>query len=1065
MSHSIQRQIHAVARRARRLLVVHGLCWFIVTVVSVAFVFGWVDYSLRLQDRGVRVILSTSFALTLLWSFRRFVAPSIRRTFSELEVAQQVERRFPQLGDRLSSSLDFLRGSNDATQAESAKLRQTVISETETLVHPLDFTECLNTRATRRSLLACIPLVMAIGIVCCSDLDATSLAARRMAVPWSGEAWPRWNSLEFVNPPERIALGQDFVIELTDRRGHLPRDAKLQFWFDGDDEDELDTATMQRGDDRFHFTRSNVTRAFKYRAVGGDDDSMAWLPLEVVEPARIEDFQITVEPPAYSGISSTKSPVGPIRVLQDSTLVISGRTDRPVQSVRGYVASGENVEAFHAQVDSSNTAFELSTLPTDTPIKGHFWIELIEDDGVISQSNDRVNWEILEDQAPKVVVSAPTADMYFTPDAIVPLRVTGTDELAIHTLNLRVRDTMIPLFVGPEVSPTRDELPAHADVRKVARELNLSEFELTPNETLEIAFVARDYKPQPSEMVTRSLSIISRDDFDYRSQEKQKLLLARLVEALRLQRATRSQVASLQTQMETVGSLSDDDAGQLRASELQQQRVARLLDDRPGGAAQIIADLLASMSSNQSPDSEATLRMKRLSDALDAVNRHRLPDLLSEFIRATKSARGADRDSGATEAFLASIGSRQDVIANDLQSMIDQLSQWDDYRRFARDVARLLRAQQEVSTQVDQLPTIGKRLEALSPQERADLARASGEQLDLARRFDRIQAAMNQLENQIRESDPSAAQALAEAVREASTHGIAEQMRQVGDDVAQNRLGNASKTQSEVERGLQQVLDVLTDSTRREPRDSSPQQVAAALAQLKTNLIGIAARQQVLLDATAQWQDLGVSSQTPSQMSHKQQQLAERTKDAREQMPIPKAFAFGMTTVETSMSDAAKLLEQEPPNERVRRLQGRSLSRLQQLLAALNSQVANGNDSTGDGASNRGNESAAGSSGEQLASLGVEELRLLHAMQLDIYERTVALEQRRQEPEGLKDEGQQELQRLALEQGQLAALLTEALPAEESSDRTDSPDSSNEAIDGLDDALKQAGDQGSGADE
>jgi len=284
MSHSIQRQIHAIARRARRLLVVHGMCWFVAIVVAVAFVFGWVDYSLRLQDRGVRIILSTALGLIWIWSLWRFILPSLRRQFSDLEVAQRVERRFPQLGDRLSSSLEFLRADSMANRAESASLQQTVISETEALVRPLQLDECLDPRATRRSLFVCIPLLIAIGGVCALDFDAASLAARRLAAPWSRESWPRWNSLEFVEPPRRIALGQDFAVDLIDGRGRLPKDATLQFRFDGDEEGEVETAAMQRGDDRFHYTRGNVTRSFQYRAIGGDDDSMAWHSLQVVEP-------------------------------------------------------------------------------------------------------------------------------------------------------------------------------------------------------------------------------------------------------------------------------------------------------------------------------------------------------------------------------------------------------------------------------------------------------------------------------------------------------------------------------------------------------------------------------------------------------------------------------------------------------------------------------------------------------------------------------------------------------------------------------------------------------------
>ena len=76
----------------------------------------------------------------------------------------------------------------------------------------------------------------------------------------------------------------------------------------------------------------------------------------------------------------------------------------------------------------------------------------------------------------------------------------------------------------------------------------------------------------------------------------------------------------------------------------------------------------------------------------------------------------------------------------------------------------------------------------------------------------------------------------------------------------------------------------------------------------------------------------GASSLTPTQMAHDQHRLANDTRDTHKLLRLPKAFAFGMRSIETTMREAAKRLESERPDERVYRLQTRSLSRLQQLL-------------------------------------------------------------------------------------------------------------------------------------
>jgi hypothetical protein len=931
MSNLIQRQINAIASRARRLLLVHGICWFVVVAASVAMVLGGADYWLRFQDQGVRLILSTAFALTLMWSFWRFVVPAVQRRFSDLEVAASVERCFPQLDDRLSSSLAFLSLDSNTAQVESVALQQTVIATTERIVQPLDLSECLDHRAARRSLLACIPVVVVIGVICALDLQSTTLAARRLVVPWSQEEWPRWNSLEFVNPPVRIALGQEFTVELLDRRGRLPREATLQLWFDGDEEGEAETVAMERDRSRFRYALGSVSRSFKFRAAGGDDDSMEWHSMQVVEPATIERLQITITPPEYSGVVSTKLSGGPLLVLEGSQLTITGNASRAVQSVLLHVNVDDEVETIEANVDASRTEFTLA-IPANTPAKGQYWIELIEADGVVSGNDSRASWKVIADHVPSVSVGTPAGEMYFTPGATVSIHMTATDDIAIQHVQLAFEDTEIPLFVAA-APPRRDTLPTHTDVHQVTHDLELRDFSLTDGDVFELVFTARDHKPQTSEPVSRLITIISHDEFDYRLQESQKRLLQLLLEARRLQQATRSQITSLRTQLEQVGSFSDGDVNLLRASEVQQQQVARLLSDSPGGATQLVTALVEAMASNRMSDSEMALQMRRLGKALNVLNHEGLPNLLSEFVRITKTDwKVADE---RTSELLASIAARQEAIGIELQAMIDLLSQWDDYRRFAQDVAKLLRDQQKQSASIHQLPTIGQRIESLSTQQRADLERAAVGQLDLARRLERLQSEMTELHNAIGNSDPSAAMALTSALRKATENSVTEQMRQIGEDVLRNRLGNATRKQQSVEDGLQQVLKALTSLT---PNGSDQQ----------------------------------------------------------------------------------------------------------------------------DHSSNVNDESTARDSDHEPPPLNLEELRLVHAMQVELLERTIALEKLRFENTATEKENQAKVSRLATEQGKLAESLRKVIPT---NDDVESQSDTNELESDLDRALNDAGIFDFGADE
>ncbi len=1167
MAHPLHDQIRAIARQARWLLVWHGLGWFVAVALSVAFALGLADYLLRFQDRGVRIISSLALIGVVLESFRRFVYPAWRRHFTEIEVAQQIERRFPQLGNRLSSAIEFLRVDVAADYAGSPALQRAVVAETESLVRPLDVTECLDRQATRRSLRVAIPLLLIVGGVCLLDLDSAARAARRMAIPWSSETWPRRHSLEFVTPPPRLAAGQDFIVELVDRHGQLPEHADIQFWVEGDAPEEIESQPLTRVDDRLVYRRESVTRSFKYRARGGDDDTMDWLTLEVVEPARVEDFSVRVQPPTYSGIAPSEISGGTIRVLESSDIQMTGRVTRPVVAVTFHLQLGEDVRSIEAALDTDGQGFTLSNLPTDLPGTGQYWLALVEADGVVSGQDTRQDWQIVPDLPPSLTWKQPSEDMVYTPSGLVSLEVAASDDLALQRVELRFEDKSIPLFVGGDEPPARLDWPNDAEQRELMHVLDLSTLQLEPNDAIELRCVARDYKQQESPLIRRVISVISAEEFEYRLQDRQKLLLQRLVEALRLQRATRSQTDSLRNPGDKPASPSAATVGLLQASELQQRQVERLLADQHGGAQQMIDSLLASLASNQVSGHESQDRLQLLARSLEQINREWLPTIFSDLSRTARLFKGDTAELSGVEPLLASVARGQDAMIESLQAMIDQLAQWDDYRRFARDVARLLHEQQDVSAAARSLTTFGRRLDDLSELERGELQRVSEQQVELARRFERLAGEMQALSGQLSDTDPLASATLGAALRAARERAVADRMRQGGTEVARNQLGNAVRSQSEAESGLTRVLGELTasgpsnvarrveelertadelaelhqrqtaaraqlerladqEAAQRDPAAMSSaatqqQQIAAdgeslasrldrlqaasaaaaaksgaeaaaqaasageqadansaasaanaseanlnearqrlaeeiqqakkqqqtqTLALLEREVTQLAKRQRSLLEATEQSRSAEPPPAWP-QWTSQQTELAQDTRSLQEQLSLPKVFSVGLASAEAWMRQAAQRLRDQPPDADVERLQRRAWTQLLQLLMAQKASSAETQDSP---PQSPGEPDPAS---ESPAQVNLEELRLLHLMQVAINERTLGLEREGQGE--LTPDNQQELAQLAAEQIQLAELVAELLSGSRPEEPKPAPSTDRELERELDRALER----------
>ena len=90
---------------------------------------GLADYAIRFQDRGVRILCSLGLLAAFGWTcYHRLLQPLSSR-WNDLNVAARLERRFPQLSDRLQSAMEFLGQRADDSAAGSPALRRAVVAE------------------------------------------------------------------------------------------------------------------------------------------------------------------------------------------------------------------------------------------------------------------------------------------------------------------------------------------------------------------------------------------------------------------------------------------------------------------------------------------------------------------------------------------------------------------------------------------------------------------------------------------------------------------------------------------------------------------------------------------------------------------------------------------------------------------------------------------------------------------------------------------------------------------------------------------------------------------------
>lgn len=877
----------------------YALGWLAATTLAAVLVLGLADVLLRSEELGVRLLFSAAALGVIGWAVWRYVWPALSRDATAVQIAQRIEGRWPHLQDRLSSALEFLAQTEDDPSAGSPALRRTVVAQATAQIDGLPLREVVDRRRPFPVLIVAGVLVLIVSLLSLAAPQTAARAGRRLAMPWStSDAWPRRHELAFVDPPTRVPYGETFRVELEDTQGEPPELVEIYYWFEGQDLSEVKPQAMKPSGERLVHHVSRVTRPFKFRAVGGDDDTMQWHTVEVVEPPRVEALTITLHPPKYTARGPHESSRH-IQAIAGTQVALAGRSTKPISDARIAVETAEGESEIPLHVGEDGMSFTLGRSGGIDPSEanqarragpasqwtlnesGLYRLILTGEDGVEGGRNDRYQLDVSPDAAPRISVERPEANTFATADAQLPIHATVSDDLAIARIELRwsrsdqsdVGEQVITLYEGPPAAALRSATAKEAgEKREVDYLWDLKALEAIPaGASLLLSVAASDYRPQQEQSPPRRIAIITTDQLEDRIVQRQTFLLGQLAEALTIQREARSQTKALQIQFDQTGKLAPTDVVDLQSAELNQRRVDRLLAGEHDGVLTQIDALLDMARQNRLDNPDLERRIGDLGKAIRQITTNELPaigrDLLTG-LKAGQTAMHASGDQPVSGVEVAEVqqsvddaAQNQERVIQRLEKLLGDLSQWDSYRRFARQVSSLRSDQQTIAQQTAELrtQTLSKTLQELTAQQRADLSKLGQRQSELARRLEQMLSRMDQMQSELSD-DPVASQTLGDAVELARSEGISGRMRQASRQIEENQLGQASGQQQQLTEKLDELLDTLT-GRREHQLERRLEQLNEAAAELQ----GLRQRANQLHD------DLSAALQNPDEAEKRRQ--------------------------------------------------------------------------------------------------------------------------------------------------------------------------------------------------
>ena len=867
MLHPLEHQLALLRSRVRRLVALHGLSWLLAIVLATAVVLGLADYWLRFQQRGPRLACSLAALGVLLWAGYRYIYLPARARLRDADLAVRLQRRFPDLDDRLVSAVEFLRQPASDPRSGSAALRQAVIAQTAAEVENLDFRRAIDARSpVRAALLAAVVCLLAGGLLLLDPM-AAGIAMRRLLNPFGAAVFLQRTHLQLSPKIVELHAGQPFVLTVVAAEGtRLPAEVTVHYRFeDADGTVTEETDAMQPRDGAMVAQRDGMRRPFDYRVTGGDHQSMPWTRVTIVVPPAVQSFTVQLFPPEYSGCPPAESHELN-RVLAGTRARITAQTNNPLRAALLYLGKQPWCEG---RVSDDGYSFIVPP-PDGEPLliekSGNYSFHLIDREG--HEGGGDVSWELraVPDRPPKPTLHVPAADLYVTPQAVLPVRVSAHDNLALQRVWLvldrgdKADRTEKALYAGPlrPPPPAGDwaDATAKGDRREFQDRLDLQPLGLTPGVEVTLYAAAVDYGGQTGKSDVRRLTVVTRQAIRDRAAGRLTLVLAELERVLKMQEGGRGQVAAVEEQLAGKNPREPSPVNQLRAAELAQREVNRSLTSPGEGVRMHALAALAELRDNDVDSPDVERRMEDILAEIARLERDHLPVIDRQLTAAVKNFQAAEAAASALPqsdpAFLRSLADaakNQDKVVGAIKKLLGELNQRESHRRFYRDLAQLLRDQEQLAKRTVELArqTLTRALRDLTPQQVGDLAELAETQLQFGRRLDRLEQDMQQAVSELRTGDPLAADTLADALAASRRLGIAAAMRSCGGDLRENRLGRIVGTtdrglHKEIAQDLQELLDILADR-----RQQELERLVRRLQEAEAELAALAGQQAGLL--------------------------------------------------------------------------------------------------------------------------------------------------------------------------------------------------------------------------
>jgi hypothetical protein len=430
-----------------------------------------------------------------------------RRGPDRRDVAALVEGGFPDLGQSVRTTLEYVEPSPDTAPATPGLVRA-LTHDTDRRTRELPLRRLVPWRSLRLPAACLAALVLAAAALLAWNPELRTAALRLVLLP------AQYTHLEVAPGDQTLMLGGDCTVQATVSGRAVSRVDLFYRSFGRSEWTAVALAPPEAPSGpvlgRLETTLRDCRQDLEYRVVAGPVGSPVYR-LTILRPLALEKVETAVEPPAYTRKPPTVVPEGNVTVLEGSRVRLRCILDRPPAEAFLALAPGNASTqsppgkpiTLPLHVEGAELTGDLGAVEKDLV----YVIHARAADGMeLRPARFRIG--VQPDRKPSVRFLHPREQIEVTPTTEVRLRVGAADAIGLARVGI-----VYQVGNGPRKTLYLGDLPAQPTSHTAEAVLALEEHALTFQDAISYYAFAEDNRPGRPQRATTELQFIDISPF------------------------------------------------------------------------------------------------------------------------------------------------------------------------------------------------------------------------------------------------------------------------------------------------------------------------------------------------------------------------------------------------------------------------------------------------------------------------------------------------------------------------------------------------------------------------